>query len=123
MLRAAIDRIIEFGPSSIGFVLAHVVALIWAWWSRRLAPVLALNLIFAVGIIVYNLPDLGSIIAEFDVRLALIVFAMVSLLGSAAAIARWRFAAWIVWTAFAVDFALCSALLVFLLTFKITRLI
>jgi hypothetical protein len=123
MLRAAIDRIIEFGPSSIAFVLAHVGALVWAWWARRLGPVLALNLVFAVGTLLYNLPVLPQVLAEMDARLALVAFAVVSLAGLVAAVARWRFAKWIVWIAFTVDFVLCTSLLVFLLTFKITRLI
>ncbi len=123
MLRSAIDRIIEFEPSSVAFVLAHAGALTWAWRFRTVAPVLVLNIIFAAGILVYNLPDFTLILVEVDARLALVVFAAVSLLASIAALARWRFATGIVWAAFVVDFALCASLLVFLLTFKITRLI
>ena len=124
MIRALIDQIMDFKPTSLVLVLAHLGALIWALRPRgSIVPVLALNLVMATGILVYNAPHFATLLANADAApLALVAFALVNLLASAAALARRGLPAAIVWVPFGIDFALIVLLTIFLFTFKMTRL-
>jgi hypothetical protein len=124
MIRALIDQIMTFNTTPVLLVLAHVGALIWAIRPRGgILPVLALNLVIATGILGYNIQHFAQLFAHADATLlALVAFALVNLLVSAAALTR-RIPSAFVWVLFAVDFVLSMLLLAFMLTFKIDRLI
>jgi hypothetical protein len=124
MLKALIDQLIEYKPTAVILVLAHVGALLWALGPRgSIVPALALNLVMAAGILAYNAQGFGLVLANADWALmALAAFALANLLGSAAALYGLRIPAGIVWTIFGVDFALSVLLAAFLFLFKINRL-
>jgi hypothetical protein len=124
MLRALIDQIMEYKVTSVVIVLAHIAALIWAVALRKgLGPVLGLNVIVTAGILVYNANQLGSMLDYADYRLmALMAFALATLLISAAALFGWRIPTALIWTAFAGNFAMSLLFMAFALLFKMDRL-
>ena len=124
MLRALIDQLMEHKATSVVIVLAHVAALIWAVALRKgLGPVLGLNLVIAAGILAYNADHLGIMLRYADYPLlALMAFALVTLLISAAAIFGWRIPVALIWITFAGNFIMSTLLMAFALLFKMNRL-
>jgi hypothetical protein len=104
-------------------VQAGVMA--WALMRREVTAVVVLNLLGATGVLIAIAPELIAYetLAEDFVRflVALLVFEAVTLATSLAWFARQRLA-WLVWTEFAVHAALSLAVLIFVFTFRITRL-
>ncbi|MDI1343787.1 MAG: hypothetical protein PSV22_06775 [Pseudolabrys sp.] len=125
MLRAMIDQVIAFAPSSIVIALAHVGALAWALLRRGgMTPVLVLNVAMAAGILAYNGQGIGRAVSNEDWGLlALIAFALANLLCSGAALFGMRVPRQVLWVGFGVDLALSVLLVAFMFLFKINRLI
>lgn len=124
MLRALIDQLMEHKATSVVIVLAHVAALIWAVALRKgLGPVLGLNLVIAAGILAYNANQFGSMLDYADYRLmALMAFALATLLISAGALFGLRIPAALIWIAFAGNFAMSLLFMAFALLFRMDRL-
>jgi hypothetical protein len=90
---------------------------------KGLGPVLGLNVIVAAGILVYNANQLGSMLDYADYRLmALMAFALATLLISAAALFGLRIPAAMIWTAFTGNFIMSLLFMAFALLFKMDRL-
>ena len=125
MLRAMIDQVIAFAPSSIVIALAHVGALAWAMLRRDgMTPVLVLNVAMAAGILAYNGQGIGRAFGNEDWGLlALVAFALANLLCSGAALFGARVPRLAIWSGFGADFALSVLLVAFMFLFKINRLI
>ena len=125
MLRAAIDQVIAFAPSSIVIALAHVVALAWALLRRGgMTPVLVLNVAMAAAILAYNGQSICRAVGNEDWGLvALAAFALANLLCSGAALFGVRVPRLVVWSGFGVDLVLSLLLVAFMFLFKINRLI
>jgi hypothetical protein len=124
MLRALIDQLMEHKATSVVIVLAHVAALIWAVALRKgLGPVLGLNLVIAAGILAYNANQFGTMLHYADYApLVLMVFALATLLISAAALFGLPVPGAMIWTAFAGNFILSALFMAFALLFKMNRL-
>jgi hypothetical protein len=114
------DKLIPF--IVVGLVVLHGAALAWSV-RRGIAAVLWLNLLFSGAAVVYWAPHLAEV---FEYVVGVQVFAafeFVVLATSLLAAFRVRVPRFIIWAEFAVHFLLTIAAFVFLLTFKITRLI
>jgi hypothetical protein len=105
-------------------VLAHIAALAWAAILRRgMTPALTVNLLLSAAVLAYNADHIGIMLEFADTApLAITVYAMAAFILSACALYGLRIPAWINWTIFAINFSLGVLLLVFLATFKMTRL-
>jgi hypothetical protein len=124
MLRAFVDQLMG-AKAAIVIVLTHIAALAWAVMLRKgIGPALLLNLVLSAAIFTYNADHLVIMLRYADYApLALTAFAAATFVCAAGALYGLRIPAWINWTAFAINLALSTLLLVFILTFKITRLI
>jgi hypothetical protein len=108
-------------------VLAQAGALVWALARGDLTSVVVINLLGASGFLVAALPALGVSMKTLDedflsLLLALLVFEIVTLATSL----LWFFhpnLAWLAWAEFSIQGLLSLAILIFILTFKVTRLI
>jgi hypothetical protein len=108
-------------------VLAQAGALIWALARGDLTGVVLINLLGAGGFLVATLPTLGVSMKTLDqdflsLLFALLVFEMVTLATSL----LWfldSHLAWLAWTEFSIQGLLSLAVLIFIFTFRVTRLI
>jgi hypothetical protein len=108
-------------------VLAQAGALVWALARGDLTGVVLTNLLGASGCLAATLPALGVSMKTLDedflsLLLALLVFEIVTLATSL----LWFLypqLAWLAWTEFSIQGLLSLAILIFILTFKVTRLI
>ena len=124
MFRNLVDAVLEHQAAPVIIVLAQICVLAWAVAFRGgLKPILVVNITIAAVVLLYNTGYLEIAIryGEYE-RIWLMVFEGITLVTSAAALGRLPVPAWIVWTCFAVNFAMCLALMVFMLTFRLTRL-
>ncbi len=121
-MRDFIDQLMGTGAAWV-IVLAHVAALAWAILRKSTTPALIVNLVLAAAVLAYNADHLGIMIEYRDVMpLALTIYAVAAFVFAACTLAGLRVPAWINWTVFGINFSLGVLLLVFLATFKITRL-
>jgi hypothetical protein len=108
-------------------VLAQAGALVWALARGDLTGVVLINLLGAGGFLAATLPTLGVSMKTLDedflaLLFALLVFEIVTLATSLS----WFFDApleWLAWTEFSIQGLLSLAVLIFIFTFKVTRLI
>ena len=123
MLRTFVDQFMD-ANAAIVIVLAHVAALAWAVMLRKgMVPALIVNLVVSAAILAYNADHLVIMLRYADCALlALTAYAAATFVCAAGALYGLRIPAWINWTAFAVNFALSTLLLAFLLFFKINKL-
>ena len=123
MFRNILDAVLDDKAAPVIIVLAQVAVLVWAW-RKGMTPILWVNVVLASAVILYNVPRLLTAIQYQDyVLLGLILFELAALATSVAALSGLPIPAWLVWGAFAVNFILCVALMLFMLTFKMMRLI
>jgi hypothetical protein len=124
MVRTFVDQLMG-ANAVVVIILAHVAALAWAVVLRKgMVPALLLNLVLSAAILAYNADHLVIMLQYADYApLALSAYAAVTFGCAAGTLYGLRIPAWINWTAFAVSLALSALLLVFILSFKITRLI
>jgi hypothetical protein len=108
-------------------VLAQGGALIWALARGDLTGVVLINLLGAGGFLAATLPTLGVSMKTLDqdflsLLFALLVFEMVTLATSLLWLLDSRLA-WLAWTEFSIQGLLSLAVLIFIFTFRVTRLI
>ena len=107
-----------------GLVLLHGGALLWSAVLRKgITAVLWLNLLCSAAVAAYWLPQLSEVFHYVQAFQAFVAFEFAVLATSLLAVLRVRVPHALIWTEFSVHFLLTVAALVFLLTFKITRLI
>ena len=125
MIRNAVDQLMGYQATPILIVLAHCGALLGAAGFRKgIKPLLVVNLLLAAPIVGYNIGALGPAIAHDDYAItSLVGFESITLLSSICALAGIRVPSWIIWIGFGVNFLLAVALMAFVLSFKMTRLI
>ena len=108
----------------LALVVAHVLAFFWAGVLRRkLAPVLALNLLVSAGVAIYWLPRLTQLFDYVDLVTAFVGFEFLVLITSLVAVAGRRVPPAVIWLEFGAHSLLIVGALIFMSTFKITRLI
>jgi hypothetical protein len=125
MLRDLLDQLMAAKSTSVVIVLAHAGALAAAFGPyKTIKPALLLNLIVAGGILAYNAADVQAMIGHANwTLLALTVFALVTLLCSLGALYGLRIPRWLIWSEFAVDFALSVLLMAFMFLIRFDRMI
>ena len=112
-----------FGLIAYPLMLAHVLALIWFLWRRReIAPLLAVNLLVSGGVIVYWATRFDSLLHDVDTDWLFVVFEIAVLATSLAVLLRIPVPRAIIVAGFGIQMILIAAALVFMITFKITRL-
>ena len=110
--------------TALALMGAHVLAFFWAGVLRRkLAPVLALNLLVSAGVAIYWLPRLTQLFNDIDLVTAFVGFEFLVLITSLVAVAGRRVPPAVIWLEFVAHSLLIAAALTFMVTFKITRLI
>ena len=115
------DQIVQIIAAVL--MAAHIGVLVWfIWFRREMAPVLALNLIVSGGVMVFWAPRIGELFNYVDTVWAFVAFELVVFLTTLAAIFTSRVPPAVTWIAFAAHAVLIAAALVFMLTFKMTRL-
>ncbi len=115
------DQIVQI--LAYALMAAHIGVLIWFWYRRQMAPVLALNLLVSGGIMVYWAPRAGELFQYVDEVVAFVAFELVVFLTSLAAIFVVRVPRAVIWAEFAVNMILLAGAIYFIMTFKLTRLI
>ena len=107
----------------IALLLAHVAVLVVALRSRgKSGWVVGLNLLVSTGVMTYWAPRVSELFGYVDLVLAFVAFELAVLIVSILAVSRFRIPPAIHWIAFTANFLLSIAALVFMLTFRITRL-
>lgn len=119
-MRTGIDQLMSAEATSVLIVLLYGAALAWALMGRGIRPVLIINAATAAAIALYVFSARG--LSLYNSEQLLGVFEIVVFLTSGAALVGIRLPQWPTWTGFAVNFALASALMLFMMTFKMTRL-
>jgi hypothetical protein len=113
-----------FGFFALALLLAHVGVLVWSGWLRKtIAPVLALNLVISAGVALYWAPHLGELGDYIPMVWAFVAFEFVVLVTSLLAVFRVRVPHAVIWIEFAAHGFLTAVAFLFILTFRITRLI
>lgn len=122
MIDFSMDQLV--GLIVVAVLLAHIGVLLWSGWLRKgIAPVVGLNLLTSGSAVAYwglNFTDLAGSIEPVWVFAAfeLAVFAT-----SLLAVFRVRVPHAAIWILFAVHALMTGLALLFILTFRITRLI
>ena len=110
--------------TALALMAAHILAFLWAGVLRKkLAPVLALNLLVSAGVAIYWLPRLSDMFDDIDLVTAFVGFEFVVLATSLVAVAGRRVPTAVIWLEFGAHSLLIAGALTFMVTFKITRLI
>ena len=110
--------------TALALMAAHILAFLWAGVLRKkLAPVLALNLLVSAGVAIYWLPRLTELFDDIDLVTAFVGFEFFVLATSLVAVAGRRVPPAVIWLEFVAHSLLIAAALTFMVTFKITRLI
>ena len=105
-------------------LVAHIIAFLWAGVLRKgLFPILALNFIVSAGVVIYWLPRISELLNYVDILSAFVVFEFIVLATSLAALGRLRVLPALIWLEFVAHGLMIVSGLMFMLTFKITRLI
>lgn len=108
---------------AVALLLAHIAVLISVLWFRaRIVWVIGLNLLVSAGVMLYWLPRFSELFGYVDMVLAFVGFELAVLIVSVLATFRVRMPLAVHWLAFAANALLSVNALVFMLTFRITRL-
>jgi hypothetical protein len=109
---------------AVALLLAHIGALAWSGWLRKgIAPVLALNLLVSGSVAIYwglHIAELGNYI---EAVWTFVAFEFVVLVTSLLAVFRLRVPQAAIWIEFVAHALMTAAAVLFILTFRITRLI
>lgn len=104
-------------------VLAHAISIVWWIVRRDIRPAIFTNILTAAAVL---WEQGGHFFIAMEYRdyaiLLLLVFETVTLILAIAKFAGVRIPAYAIWLAFAINFALGVPLLIFMFTFKMTRL-
>jgi hypothetical protein len=113
-----------FGFIALALLIAHVGALVWSGWLRKgIAPVLALNLLLSGGVAIYWGLHITELPNYIDAVWAFVAFEFVVLVTSLLAVFRGRVPQAAIWIEFTAHALMTAAAFLFILTFRITRLI
>lgn len=108
---------------AVALVLAHIAVLTAVLLFRvRIAWIVGLNLLVSACVILYWLPRFSELFGYVELVLAFVGFEFAVLIVSVLAALRVRIPSAIHWIAFAGNALLSVNALVFILTFRITRL-
>jgi hypothetical protein len=107
--------------AAFALLLAHIVVVLWL--RRRIGWVIALNLLVSAGVIAYWLPDISELPGYVPLVWVFVGFEVLVFATSVAAAFGMAMPRAVIWTEFAAHAALTCAALIFIVTFKITRLI
>jgi hypothetical protein len=113
------DDIVKAVP--IALLLAHVAVVIWR--RDRIGWVVGLNLLVSAGVTAYWAVHIAELPDDVEMVWAFVGFELAVLIVSSLAALQVRIPAALLWAAFMAHAALSVAALVFMLTFRITRLI
>jgi hypothetical protein len=103
--------------------LAHAAALIAVLRSRaRFSWIVNLNLLVSAGVMIYWAPRVSQLFGYVDMVMAFVGFELAVLVVSVLARLRVRIPNAVHWIAFAANTLLSVNALIFMLTFRITRL-
>jgi hypothetical protein len=117
-----IDNIVE--AVTVALLLAHIGVLIAVLrFHARMGWIVGLNLLVSAGVMLYWAPRFSELFGYVDMVLAFVGFELAVLTVSVLAASRVRIPPAIHWIAFAANALLSVNALVFMLTFRITRLI
>ena len=112
-----------FGLIAYPLMFAHIVALIWFVWRRwEIAPLLGANLLVSGGVLVYWATRFDALLHDVDTDWLFVAFEIAVFATSLSAVLRIRVPRAIILAEFALQMILIAAALVFIITFKITRL-
>jgi hypothetical protein len=125
MVKTVLDALLNYQVAHVVIVLAQGAVLLWvAGFRKGIKPILVVNLIVAATVLLYNATRLPIAIHYQEYRLlGLVAFECGAMIASAGALLGVRIPAWLIWLAFGVNLLLSAALMIFMLTFKMTRLI
>lgn len=120
MFRNILDAVLDYKAVHVINVAAQLGILLWASvWRGGIKPILAVNVIIAGTVLLYNATQLPAAIQYQEYPLiGLILFELAVFVASAAALYGFRIPSWLLWIAFSVNFLLCMALMLFILTFR-----
>lgn len=108
---------------AVVLLFAHIVVLISVLLFRaRIRWIVGLNLLVSAGVMIYWLPHFSEMFGYVDLVLAFVGFELAVLIVSVLAALRFRIPFAIHWIAFAANALLSASGVVFVLTFRITRL-
>jgi len=108
----------------VGVVVLHGIALLWSAVLRKgTTPVLWLNLLVSASVAAYWAPHLLEMFDYVPAAQVFAAFECVVLVTSLLAVFRIRVPRAVIWAEFGADFLLSAAALVFVVTFKVNRLI
>ena len=108
---------------AVALLFAHVAVLVVVLRSRgKIDWMIGLNLLVSAGVMIYWAPRLSELFGYVDLVVAFVAFELAVLIVSILAVSRFRMPPAIHWIAFTANFLLSIAALVFILTFRITRL-
>jgi hypothetical protein len=113
-----------FGLVALALLLAHVGALVWSVWFRKgITPVLALNLLLSGSVVVYWGLNFADLLTSIEALWVFVAFECVVLAISLLQAFRVRVPRAALWVAFTAHALMTAAAFLFILTFRITRLI
>lgn len=104
---------------AITLLLAHVAIALWL--RGQIGWAIALNLLVSAGVVAYWLPNISDLSGSIPLVQIFIAYEFVVLVVSAAALLV-RVPPAILWAAFAVHAAFSAAAVIFMFTFRMTRL-
>jgi hypothetical protein len=124
MFRNILDVLLDYKATHVISVVAQLGILLWATvWRGGTKPILVVNLIIAGAVLLYNATRLPTAIEYQEYPLiGLMLFELAAFVASAGALYGFRIPSWLLWIAFSVNFLLCIALMLLILTFRMTRL-
>lgn len=112
------------GLIALALLLAHVGVLVWSgWFGKGIAPVLGLNLLLSGGVVVYWGLNFADLAGSIELVWAFVAFEFIVLVTSLLAAFRMRVAQAVIWIAFTAHALMTGIAFLFILTFRITRLI
>lgn len=112
------------GFIALAVLLVHVGVLAWSGWFRKgIAPVLALNLLFSGAVVVYWSLNFADLLGSIEAVWVFVGFELVVLIISLLSVFRLRVPPALIWIAFTAHALMTAAAFLFILTFRITRLI
>jgi hypothetical protein len=104
----------------IVLLLAHIAVLIWR--RDSIGWVAGLNLLVSAGVTVYWAMHFADLRGSVELVWGFVGFELAVLIVSSLAVLQVRIPAAVMWTAFAAHAALAAAALIFMLTFRMDRL-
>jgi hypothetical protein len=112
------DNVVKI--AAIVVLLAHVIVALWL--RGRVGWAIALNLIVSAGVVAYCATNISDLMGSVPLVWGLVAFEAVVLATSLLATFSASVPRAVIWLEFAAHAILTSAALLFMLTFKLTRL-